>query len=163
MQVYPDACGNPATVPWQGVVGIESDNDELLYIVSVSFLVFFVDFHMILVSFWLPFDAFWCLLAPFWHPWAPFWRPWAPSWNNDPSGANWGRIRGPNRSSFWVQFSHFLVKNRFWAVFFDVPFSEAFFYRFLAAPGYPETMKIKQNPCSVARNQGLAKIEKTVS
>ena len=30
----PDACGNPATVPWQGVVGIESDNDELLYIVS---------------------------------------------------------------------------------------------------------------------------------
>ena len=40
--IYPDACGNPATVPWQGVVGIESDNDELLYIVSVSFLDFFL-------------------------------------------------------------------------------------------------------------------------
>ena len=38
--IYPDACGNPATVPWQGVVGTESDNDELLYIVSVSFLDF---------------------------------------------------------------------------------------------------------------------------
>ena len=32
---YPDACGNPATVPWQGDVGIESDNDELLCVVSV--------------------------------------------------------------------------------------------------------------------------------
>ena len=38
--IYPDACGNPATVPWQGVVvGIESDNDELLYIVAASFLI----------------------------------------------------------------------------------------------------------------------------
>ena len=122
-----------------------------------------MDFHMILVSFWSPFDNFWILLAAFWHPWAPFWRPWAPSRNNDPSGANWGRIRGPNRSPFWAQFSHFLVKHRFWVVFFDFPFSEAFFYRFLAAPGYPETMKIKQNPCSVARKQGLAKVEKTMS
>ena len=69
----------------------------------------------------------------------------------------------PPREAFWVQISHFLVKNRFWSVFFDVPFSEAFFYCFLAAPGYPETMKIKQNPCSVARNQGLAKVEKTTS
>ena len=113
---------------------------------------------MTLVLFWLPFEAFWCLLASFWHPWAHFWRPWAPSWNNDPSGANWGRIRGANRSPFWVMFSHCLVKNRFWAVFFDVPFSASFFYRFLAAPGYPKTMKIKQNPGSVARNQGLAKV-----
>ena len=69
----------------------------------------------------------------------------------------------PPGGAFRLNFHTFLVKNRFWAVFFDVPFSEAFFYRFLAAPGYPETMKIKQNPCSVARNQGLAKIEKTVS
>ena len=150
-------------MPWQGVVGIESDNDELLYIVSVSFLDFFIDFHMILVSFLLLFDAFWCLLAPFWHPWAPFCRPWAPSRNKDPSGANWGRIRGPNRSPFWAHFSHFLVKNRFWAVFFDVPFSASFFYRFLAAPGYPKTMKIKQNSSRVARKQGLAKVEKTMS
>ena len=44
ISIYPDACGNPATVPWQGVVGIESDNDELLYIVSVSFLDFFYRF-----------------------------------------------------------------------------------------------------------------------
>ena len=118
---------------------------------------------MILVSFWLPFDVFWCLLAPFWHPWAPFCPPWAPSRNKDPSGANWGRIRGPNRSPFWSQFSHFLVKKRFCAVFFDVPFSASFFYRFLPAPGYPKTMKIKQNHCSVARNQGLAKVGKTTS
>ena len=118
---------------------------------------------MILVSFFLLFNAFWCLLAPFCHPWAPFCRPWALSRNKDPSGANWGRIRGPNRSPFWAQFSHFLVKNRFWAIFFDAPFSASFFYRFLAAPGYPKTMKIKQNPCSVARKQGLAKVEKTMS
>ena len=69
----------------------------------------------------------------------------------------------PPREAFWAEISHFLVKNRFWSVFFDVPFSASFFYCFLAAPGYPKTMKIKQNPCSVARNQGLAKIEKTVS
>ena len=118
---------------------------------------------MILVSFWLPFDAFWCLLASFWHPWAPFWRTWAPSRNNDPSGANWGGIRGPNRRLFGAHFLLFLVKKRFWGVFFDVPFSEAFFYCFLGAPGYPETMKIKQNPCSVARKQGLAKVEKITS
>ena len=114
---------------------------------------------MILVSVLLLFDSFWCPLAPSWHPWAPFCRPWAPSRNKDPSGANWGRIRGPNRRPCWAQFSYFLVKNMFWAIFFDAPFSASFFYRFLAAPGYPETMKIKQNPCSVARNQGLAKIE----
>ena len=29
----------------------------------------------------------------------------------------------------------FFCKNRFWAVLFDVTFSESFFYRFLAAPG----------------------------
>ena len=51
----------------------------------------------------------------------------------------------------------------FWVAFFDVHSSESFFYCFLAAPGYPETMKIKQNPCSVARNQGLAKIENGTS
>ena len=69
----------------------------------------------------------------------------------------------PPREAFWAQISHFLVKNRFWSVFFDVPFSASFFYRFLAAPGYPKTMKIKQNPCSVARKQELAKVGKTMS
>ena len=88
--VYPDACGNPATVPWQGVVGIESDSDEFLYIVSVSFLVFFIDFHMILVSFWLPFDAFWCLLAPLWHPLGSFLAPLGPKLEQWPLGGELG-------------------------------------------------------------------------
>ena len=69
----------------------------------------------------------------------------------------------PPGGAFRLNFHTFWVKNRFWAVFFDVPFSASFFYRFLPAPGYPKTMKIKQNHCSVARNQGLAKVEKTMS
>ena len=51
--IYPDACGDPATVPRQGVVGIESDSDE--YVISASFPVFFYrfshDFGMILAPF----------------------------------------------------------------------------------------------------------------
>ena len=36
----------------------------------------------------------------------------------------------------------------------------AFCYRFLEAPRHPQTLKIKQNQCSVARNQGFAKNKK---
>ena len=115
-----------------------------------------------LVSFLLLFDAFWSLLAPFWHPWAPFCRPWVPCRNKNRSGANWGRIRGPNRSSFWAQVSHFLGKSVLGSLFRRSVLCIVFL-SFLAAPGYPQTMKIKQNPCSVARNQGLARVGKTTS
>ena len=74
--------------------------------------------------------SFWCPWALFWHPWALFWRPWAPSQKNYASGTNWERIRGPNRTSFRAKFSYLFWKNRFWAIFFDVYFSESFFMVF---------------------------------
>ena len=64
---YPDACGDPATVPSQGVVGIESDDDELLYIVSASFPVFYGfshDFGSLLAPFRRLLVSFGTLLAP---------------------------------------------------------------------------------------------------
>ena len=117
--IYPDACGNPATVPWQRDVCKETTNKKhqtvetilnfilflkviylFILILNVIFIPLWLPFGTFLVPFWLLFGPFWGLLAPFWHPWAPFGRPWAPSRKNDPSGGNWGRIRDPNRSPF---------------------------------------------------------------
>ena len=58
---------------------------------------------------------------------------------------------------------HFEAQNQFFLVekmFFYIVFAGRFFYRFLAAPGHPQTLKIKPNPCRGAQNQGDAKIEK---
>ena len=152
--IYPDACGNPATVPWQRDVCKETTNKKkrqsrqfwilfnfcfiiilVLLILNIIFIPLWLPFGTFLASFYVLFLSFWGFLAPFWHPWAPFGRPWGPSRKNDTSGANWGRIPGPNRAPLWVQFSYFFWKNWFWAVFFDHTFSESFFYRFLAALG----------------------------
>ena len=136
---------NVLHAPWQRDVCKQTTNKKhqtvktiwifILMIFVIIFIPFWLRFGAFLVSFGVPFDVFWRPRALFWCPWAPFGRPWAPSRNNDPSGGNWGRIRGPNRSPFWAPFSQFFAKNRFWPGFFDVFFSEAFFYSFLAAPG----------------------------
>ena len=107
--------------------------------------------------------SFWCTWVLFWRPWAFFWGLCAASHKNYSSGANWTRILGPNRGPLWLQFSLFLKRSRFWAMLFDGTFSESFFSCFLVAPGQPETMKIEQNLRSVARKQGLAKVEKITS
>ena len=51
---------------------------------------------------------------------------------------------------------HFEAQNQFFLVekmFFYIVFAGRFFYRFLAAPGHPQTLKIKPNPCRGTQNQ----------
>ena len=51
----------------------------------------------------------------------------------------------------------FFAKKR---CFFRLRFPDRFFYRILTPPGPSQTLKIKQNHCSVARNQGFLKIKR---
>ena len=51
------------------------------------------------------------------------------------SGANWGRIRGPNRAPLWLHFSFFFENVCFGHCFLTLLFLNRFLNRFLAAPG----------------------------
>ena len=102
--IYPDACGNPATVPWQGVVGIELST--ILETVTLNFLrqsrnnclrlamhtqvhkccQLYIKIHRcvgITLDFLLLFFSvvsynFVLLLVSFWCSLPPFWAPFGP-------------------------------------------------------------------------------------
>jgi hypothetical protein len=94
------------------------------------------------------------LLAPL----GPLLAPLGPKSEKSRLGNELGENSESKSDFIWSLIFKVFPKKRFWAVFFEVCFSELFFYGFLAAPGCPVTMKIMQNPCTVARKLGLAKI-----
>ena len=95
--IYPDACGNPATVPWQRDVCKETTNkkhqtvETILNFIFIflnnyfSYFNFKYNFHTSLAPFW---HLFGTLLAPFWAvlgsfgtllaPLGSFWAPLGP-------------------------------------------------------------------------------------
>ena len=87
-------------------------------------------------------------------------RPWDPLWA--PLGARGEKVRKttPFYNEKLVNFEYLFCIFSQKTCFLKRRFPDRFFYRFLTPPGPSQTLKIKQNHCSVARNQGFSKIKK---